>query len=107
MLGEDGCNPAPTLEQKRQNSCMAPPGLIASQSQESFLLPCLSPVGSPVASLHYALRKSAGKTVMSFRNNRLASGFQQGELGKTPEERRGLDPPFWGTHAEVRGVAAA
>jgi RNA polymerase sigma factor (TIGR02999 family) len=86
---------------------MARPRLIASQSQESFYSPAFPPVGFPVASLHYALRKSAGKTVMRFRNNRLASGFQPDELGKTPEERRTLDQLFSVTYEELRRLASS
>src|ERR1700686_4614444 len=91
---------------------MAGPGLIGFQSQKGFSLPDLSPVGSPVASLHYALRKSAGKTVMPLRNSRLASEFQPDELGKTPEaktpeERRALDQLFSVTYEELRRLASS
>jgi RNA polymerase sigma-70 factor, ECF subfamily len=63
--------------------------------------------GSPAASLHYALRKCAGKTVMPFRNSRLASGFQPDELSKTPEERRALDQLFSVTYEELRRLASS
>jgi len=86
---------------------VARPGLIASQSQESFSSPAFLPVGILVASLHYALRKSAGKTVMPLRNSRLASGFQPDELGGTPEERRALDQLFSVTYEELRRLASS
>jgi RNA polymerase sigma factor (TIGR02999 family) len=63
--------------------------------------------GSPAAGLHYALRKCAGKTVMPFRNSRLASGFQADEPGKTPEERLALDQLFSVTYEELRRLASS
>jgi RNA polymerase sigma factor (TIGR02999 family) len=60
-----------------------------------------------VASLHYALRKSAGKTVMRLRNSQLASGFQPNEMNKTPEERRALDQLFSVTYEELRRLASS
>jgi RNA polymerase sigma-70 factor, ECF subfamily len=63
--------------------------------------------GFPAAGLHYALRKCAGKTVMPFRNSRLASGFQPDELSKTPEERRALDQLFSVTYEELRRLASS
>ncbi len=63
--------------------------------------------GSPAAGLHYALRNYAGKTVMRFRNSRLASGFQSDELGKTLEERRALDQLFSVTYEELRRLASS
>ena len=63
--------------------------------------------GSPAAGLHYALRNYAGKTVMRFRNSRLASGFQSDEPGKTPEERRALDQLFSVTYEELRRLASS
>jgi RNA polymerase sigma factor (TIGR02999 family) len=53
------------------------------------------------------LRKGAGKTVMPFRNSRLASGFEPRELGKTPEERRALDHLFSVTYEELRRLASS
>jgi RNA polymerase sigma factor (TIGR02999 family) len=53
------------------------------------------------------LRKSAGKTVMRFQNNRLASGFGPDELGTTPEERRALDQLFSVTYEELRRLASS
>jgi RNA polymerase sigma factor (TIGR02999 family) len=46
-----------------------------------------------------------GKTVMPFRNSRVASGFQPDELGGTPEERRALDQLFSVTYEELRRLA--
>jgi RNA polymerase sigma factor (TIGR02999 family) len=63
--------------------------------------------GSPVAGLHYALRKCAGKTVMPFRNSRQASQFQTEALGETPEERRTLDQLFSVTYEELRRLASS
>jgi RNA polymerase sigma factor (TIGR02999 family) len=44
---------------------------------------------------------------MPLRNNRLASGFQPDELGKTPEERRTLDQLFSVTYEELRRLASS
>src|SRR6266852_7365990 len=72
---------------------------------------CCSPAppqgGCPVASLHYALRKCTGKTVMPFRNSRQPSVFQPKELGETPEERRALDQLFSVTYEELRRRASS
>ena len=43
---------------------------------------------------------------MRFRNNRLTSGFEPDELGKTPEERRALDELFSITYEELRRLAS-
>lgn len=64
-------------------------------------------VVSPAAGLHYALRKTTGKTVMPFRNSRSSSGFLPEELGKTPEERRALDHLFSVTYEELRRLASS
>jgi RNA polymerase sigma factor (TIGR02999 family) len=71
------------------------------------VLPASPLVGSPIASLHYALRRRAGKTVMPLRNIRVASGFQPDNLGKTPEERRSLDQLFSATYEELRRLASS
>ena len=44
---------------------------------------------------------------MSFRNNRLAKGFQPAEPGRTPEERRALDQLFSVTYEELRRLASS
>jgi len=67
-------------------------------------LPGLVP---PAASLHYALRRRVGKTVMPLRNIRVASGFQPDNLGKTPEERRSLVELFSVTYEELRRLASS
>jgi RNA polymerase sigma factor (TIGR02999 family) len=65
------------------------------------------PGGSPEASLQYALRQRAEKTVMPLRNNRLPSEIESDELGKTPEERRALDQLFSVTYEELRRLASS
>jgi RNA polymerase sigma factor (TIGR02999 family) len=52
------------------------------------------------------LRKSAGKTVMRFRNTGPAPGFEPGELCATLEERRALDNLFSLTYEELRRLAS-
>jgi len=44
---------------------------------------------------------------MRFRNNRLTSGFEPDELGKTAEERRALDELFSITYEELRRLASS
>jgi RNA polymerase sigma factor (TIGR02999 family) len=71
------------------------------------VLPAPPRVGSPAASLHYALRRHVGKTVMPLRNIRVASGFRPDNLGKTLEERRSLDQLFSVTYEELRRLASS
>src|ERR1039457_7059889 len=56
---------------------------------------------------YYAVRKRAGKTVMRFRNTGTAHGFDPGELGATPEERRALDYLFSLTYEELPRLASS
>ena len=44
---------------------------------------------------------------MPFRNNRVASKFEFGDLGTTPEERRTLDHLFSVTYEELRRLASS
>jgi RNA polymerase sigma factor (TIGR02999 family) len=55
---------------------------------------------------YHALRKRARKTVMRFRNTGTARGFNPGEPGATPEERRALDHLFSLTYEELRRLAS-
>jgi RNA polymerase sigma factor (TIGR02999 family) len=52
------------------------------------------------------LRKSAAKNVMRFRNTETAHGFDPGELGATPAERRALDHLFSLAYEELRRLAS-
>jgi len=53
------------------------------------------------------LRKRARKTVMRLRNTGMAHGFNPGEMGATPEERRALDDLFSLTYEELRRLASS
>src|SRR5271154_3165005 len=52
------------------------------------------------------MRESAGKTVMPPVNNP-GPGFDAGDLGATPEERRALDRLFSETYEELRRLASS
>ncbi len=52
------------------------------------------------------MRESAGKTVMPPDNNP-APGFEAGNFGATPEERRALDHLFSETYEELRRLASS
>jgi len=53
------------------------------------------------------MRESAGKTVMPPLNNHPAQGFDAGDSGATPEERRALDHLFSETYEELRRLASS
>jgi len=53
------------------------------------------------------MRESAGKTVMPPLNNHPAPGFDGGDSGATPEERRALDHLFSESYEELRRLASS
>jgi RNA polymerase sigma factor (TIGR02999 family) len=57
--------------------------------------------------VHFALRKSAGKTVMAAKNSRLAHGIDSGQTDLPPVSRRALDQLFSVTYEELRRLASS
>jgi RNA polymerase sigma factor (TIGR02999 family) len=61
----------------------------------------------PGMSLHYALRKSEGKTVMAGKSSGESHGFAAEQTVQSPIERQALDHLFSATYEELRRLASS